>query len=308
MNQLKNILVGIDYSDSSDSALREAARIADWDGARLVAVHVIDSEILKDLERAIELDRGAILVRGKQRLLQRITEVLGTGRDRDLHAEVVTGHPFGEFAHAAERSHADLVVLGSHGGATADPHRVGILAERCLRKLGQNVLLVRSHQSAPFRRVVACIDFSETSHQAALQAVHIAIQDGARVEFLHVRHPVGETLVHPDFYTGTPAAVLPNYDQTLADQLRNELQEMAEQLAAEHSGLDYEVTVLQQPNPQVTIVNYVNQSGADLVVLGTRGHTTLRNLLLGSTAEKILSASRCSALAVKPHGFEYALK
>jgi nucleotide-binding universal stress UspA family protein len=40
--------------------------------------------------------------------------------------------------------------------------------------------------------------------------------------------------------------------------------------------------------------------GADLIVLGTRGHTNLRDVLLGSTAERALSESTCSILAVKP--------
>jgi nucleotide-binding universal stress UspA family protein len=39
---------------------------------------------------------------------------------------------------------------------------------------------------------------------------------------------------------------------------------------------------------------------ADLVVLGTRGEHSLRDLLLGSTAEKALAAAGCSVLAVKP--------
>ena len=40
MKNLKNILVGIDYSPASDNALREAARIAAWDDANLHATTV----------------------------------------------------------------------------------------------------------------------------------------------------------------------------------------------------------------------------------------------------------------------------
>jgi nucleotide-binding universal stress UspA family protein len=40
--------------------------------------------------------------------------------------------------------------------------------------------------------------------------------------------------------------------------------------------------------------------GADLTVLGTRGKTNLRDMLLGSAAERVLAESRCSVLAVKP--------
>ena len=37
MNALNSVLVGIDYSEPSDNALREAARIAAWEGADLIA-------------------------------------------------------------------------------------------------------------------------------------------------------------------------------------------------------------------------------------------------------------------------------
>ena len=306
MKHLKNILVGIDYSTPSDSGLREAARIASWDGARLTAIHVVDAEVLRDLERSVDLDRASVFAVGKKRLEDHIGEVVGGVQP--VAAELVAGHPFEEFALAADRVDADLVVLGSHGNTPATPNRVGILAERCIRKLKHNVLVVRGHQSEPFRKVLACVDYSANSKKAARQAIHIAQQDGAQLEFLHVRQPVSETLVHPDFYSGTPVPLLPNFDTDLAGRAEQELGEFARGLVAEAGEVSYDVTLLQQFNAREAIVDHVNQSGADIVVLGTRGHTTLRNLLLGSTAEKIIHDSRCSALAVKPEGFEYLLE
>ncbi|MBM4361664.1 MAG: universal stress protein, partial [Deltaproteobacteria bacterium] len=41
-------------------------------------------------------------------------------------------------------------------------------------------------------------------------------------------------------------------------------------------------------------------SAADLVVLGTRGRTNLRDLFLGSTAERVVRECPCSVLAVPP--------
>ena len=39
---LRTILVGIDYSENSANALRESARIADSNGAKLVCLHVVE--------------------------------------------------------------------------------------------------------------------------------------------------------------------------------------------------------------------------------------------------------------------------
>ncbi|MGI9242521.1 MAG: universal stress protein, partial [Verrucomicrobiales bacterium] len=55
------------------------------------------------------------------------------------------------------------------------------------------------------------------------------------------------------------------------------------------------------------IVDYLKSSSPDLVVINTRGHTQIRNLLIGSAAEKIIHEADCSTLVIKPHGFRYDL-
>ena len=47
--------------------------------------------------------------------------------------------------------------------------------------------------------------------------------------------------------------------------------------------------------------------GADLVVVGTRGRTGMKAVLLGTVAERIVRESPCSVLAVKPDGFKYEI-
>lgn len=53
-----------------------------------------------------------------------------------------------------------------------------------------NVLIVRGEQEGPFRHVVTGIDFSANSEKAARQAVLIAQQDDAYLEFVHIVPPV----------------------------------------------------------------------------------------------------------------------
>ena len=48
MNKLKTILAGIDFSDCSRSALEQAVRMAQWNNARLHALHSIEYLTLSD--------------------------------------------------------------------------------------------------------------------------------------------------------------------------------------------------------------------------------------------------------------------
>jgi nucleotide-binding universal stress UspA family protein len=47
---------------------------------------------------------------------------------------------------------------------------------------------------------------------------------------------------------------------------------------------------------------------ADLVVMGTVAHTSIRGFFMGNTAESILDQLACSVLAVKPPGFRTPVK
>jgi universal stress protein E len=73
----------------------------------------------------------------------------------------------------------------------------------------------------------------------------------------------------------------------------------------ELAGVEARCHLVEVPDQATGIVEFQQQSGADLVVLGTRGRTSLRALLLGATAEYVLRESKCSLLAIKPEGFDY---
>jgi nucleotide-binding universal stress UspA family protein len=47
-------------------------------------------------------------------------------------------------------------------------------------------------------------------------------------------------------------------------------------------------------------VDYAREKAIELVVVGTIGRTNLREILLGSTAERVVRDSPCSVLAVRP--------
>ena len=51
------------------------------------------------------------------------------------------------------------------------------------------------------------------------------------------------------------------------------------------------------------IPNFIRQNKVDLVVMGTVARSGLSGMIIGNTAEQILSRIECSVLALKPAGF-----
>jgi universal stress protein E len=303
MENLRTVLVGVDYSDPSDNALREAARIARWDGARMVVLHVLDDRVLERARKEIALtDR--LLADAEGRLRRHVEETVGSG-SAELVCEFIIGHPFEELMAMAEKIAADLIVLGSHGIIRDEHYRLGTLATRCVRKAKTNVLIVRDWQDGPFKKVCTCVDFSTPSRHAAAAAVHIAQQDEAALDFLRIHQPIGALVGGTGFFVGEMPVYSPENDAAIVRMAEEKLGAFAEEVAG---GCPHETHVYNETSLRGGIVEYLKNSTPDLVVLSARGHTSIRNMLIGSTAEKIIHGADCSTLVVKPDGFHYDLE
>jgi nucleotide-binding universal stress UspA family protein len=58
-------------------------------------------------------------------------------------------------------------------------------------------------------------------------------------------------------------------------------------------------TVVRQGDPRTVIVDEATEWGADLIVVGSHGHTGLKRLLLGSVAQAVVAHAPCSVEVVR---------
>ncbi len=302
MDCLKNIVVGVDFSDFSRCALRQAAYIAGWNQAKMHALHVVDTSMINHLKEFWGCRRALI---GSQDAVEKIREaaqaqlekMVGQVEDVSLHADAITGTPFIELLRRVRDNSADLLVLGSNG--SSDPLRgAGVLATKCVRKAAAKVLLVRAEHAGPFKNVVACIDFSESSHRVIEQAIRVAQQNEASLHLLHVFSPPWKGAN----YVPKPS---PEDEQQHSESLSERIQIALKPFESEIRELQVETNVVEHARESDGIIEFIEGSGADLVVVGTRGRTGMRAVLLGTVAERIVRESPCSVLAVKPDDFKY---
>lgn len=296
-NSLQHIVVAIDFSDGSDAALRQAARLSTWNRAQLHILHVIESLVVRDLAEAlgesIEVVAARTIDHAREEITRRLT---GIELPRPAVTHVIVGEPLDEVLRLTASLPADLLVLGvfGHGGPG---HGAGTLASKCVRKAAAPVLLIHPSHTRAFQRILACIDFSPTSHTATTHALRIAVQDGARLHLLHVFNGPWNTLHYrspspestPDFQAQYTRALQQRLDATLAEH-RDAVQWLGTVSAdlVEHAGYGH------------GIIRFASDIDADLIVMGAKGHSSLRYLVLGSTAERVLREVACSLLVVKP--------
>lgn len=292
MNILKHILVATDFSFSSRMALIQANRLAQWNGAKLHVLHVVD--ILQVRAYAEALQHSLLLLEPKveQKRSQELAQWIEDSEvDANGSTEAVLGMPLDLILSRLQEREASLLVLGARG-ESGDSDGAGDLALRCLRQASSKVLLVHPGVTGPFKVVVACIDFSDTSREAARQACHVGELDGSAVHFIHVHASPKKNLFTPaeSRDSATPFAV--NYRDVLEKRLRA--------FVGDTGGLKVTFSLIQDDDCTGGISAYARTQRADLLVLGNRGQSQLSALLLGSTAETILRKEPCSVLVIRP--------
>lgn len=143
-----------------------------------------------------------------------------------------------------------------------------------------------------FETILVAIDFSAHSQRALDRALGLAAQDGAQ---LHLVHAVELPAVPLAYGYEVPSSYL-----TSAREAAHELLEEAVKGAAA-KGVDAQHHLCGAP-AEMGIVAVASEIDADLLVVGTHGHTGLKHLALGSVAERVLRRAPCSVLVVKEPG------
>lgn len=296
----ERILVAVDFSPASAQALREAVRLGSFDMIPVQVLHVIDQRVLENLEHQVVVDQDRTLSEALRRL-EAFAREHAAGYPH-LLLEPVLGHPFRTVIQKVNTDRPSILLLGSRGTSN-DPHRLGALASKCLRKAPVPVLIVDDRQREPFSKVVCAVDYSDTSKRGIQHAIHIANLDQAHLDFLHVYIP-------PSSFQSPESGIMLMGFEGIADYpqaAEQSLRDFVEPLASQIQTHPIRYSVVDHMSVGRGIVNHLKETAADLLILGTHGRTGWRNLLLGTTAEHIFHKIPCSTLAVKPEEFTYTL-
>ena len=162
MVSINRVLCPIDFSEGSTHALEQAAAIASWYKARLIALHVYGPLVPVPglpVDRALDSE----LQRSRKETTLFVESVLGSGTAVDVFVDV--GHPVRAILERADQSAGRSDCDGYHGSSGFERLFLGSVTEKILRKATCPVLTVppRAYVTSrlPFARVQCAVDFSE---------------------------------------------------------------------------------------------------------------------------------------------------
>ena len=144
------------------------------------------------------------------------------------------------------------------------------------------------------KRIVAPTDFSRHSELSLDAAVDLAEKFGAELQALHV--------VVPQIYQSEmPEMMMPPVEDLTEDMLTATRRRMEHWRQTAPKGLKLATHVIESTRKEdIAICDFAEKQAADLIVIGSHGHTGLMHLLLGSTAEHVVRHAHCPVLVVKP--------
>jgi nucleotide-binding universal stress UspA family protein len=139
-----------------------------------------------------------------------------------------------------------------------------------------------------FKSIVWANDGSEAAQRALPLVKAMAQPGGATITIVHIVERVeGSGGVGPTRRVDEP-------------QLQAELERLVSELEQDGFNASLYINADVGARPASEIIKQAREVGADLIVVGSHGHTIIGGLLLGSVAYRLLHVAPCPVLVVPP--------
>ena len=209
--------------------------------------------------------------------------------DLTVATRALSGRPGPAIVAEAERWRADLLLVGSRGRGPLASAVLGSVASEIVDRSPCPVLVARASRVSS----IVLADDGSADASVAAQVVASGLL-AARVLVISVAH------VTAPFSSGvapTMRAAAGEAQHAAIADARDEHAAIARRRVERLRGAGLEATAqVREGEPSEEILAAAEESGADLVAIGTRGRTGIGRLILGSVAHKVLHRTKASVL------------
>lgn len=143
-----------------------------------------------------------------------------------------------------------------------------------------------------FKTIVLAVDGSESSDLAVAAAADLARESGGRIVAVHIKELVAGRFAGPV-----------HVDE---DDMQAKIRAQVKELTDSGLNVTLEMHSTMTGGPAPVVADTADREDADVIVSGTRGHTALAGVIVGSVAQRLLHLAPCPVLVVPighgPHG------
>ena len=162
-------------------------------------------------------------------------------------------------------------------------------------------------QKPMIKRILVPIDFSEVSMNALNAAHSLSLKTGSEIVLLHVIEDPNATTMHTMGITDySPEENI--YLIKLMEKMKQSMDELVNKEEYKDVTLSYKIEI---GHPYERIAEVIADEGCSLIIMGSTGASGIRELLVGSVADKVVRYANCPVITVNRnkeyrfrHGYE----
>ena len=281
------ILVPVDGSHSCLHAKMLAVSVAKKFKSKVTVVHVVSHEFMHpELKAQYQLPHS-ILHRIDEAYLQAGKKIIRNAEEMfkeagiEVDARLVNSEDPAEYILEIVKDEGyDLVVIGNRAEHQSERYSLGSFTEKVARHAECPVLIVKNKPKV--KKLLIAVDGSKYADRALEYAVQIAKNYNAKLALVHVEE---DKLIR----IGGPQ--VENCIGTVGECILKDA-------ATKVEGVKFDKK-LEYGSPAEVIIKIAKKADVDIIVMGSRGLSSIGRFLLGSVSDDISMHARSSVLIVK---------
>lgn len=275
------ILIPVDFSETSQLAIKHGAFIAQLTKGDVYLLHVVNAQYMAQnlFVPLMQFTASSNIEDKAEQKLAQLAEEFKSEYNLKIEFIIKTGNPSAEIVNVAKEIDASLIVMGTHGYSPLEELVIGSTAIKVLTKSVCPTMAMSSEADHKgYNKILLPIDTSAHTRQKVNYSLEMAKKFSAKVYALALLSP-GEEDEKPSI-------------ELILHQI--------EKLAHE-KGVSFQSDVLNNVKNRATAtVNYTEKIGADLIVIMTDQDAELSGFFLGPYAQQVIHLSKVPVIAVKP--------
>ncbi|HIP54185.1 MAG TPA: universal stress protein, UspA [Sulfurimonas autotrophica] len=320
MKRFKNILCIIQDTQESQNILDCAVKLAINNQAKLTIATVIENakvsfNIFKNF---LDVNIETLLENEKKKELEKLIKPFAN--QLEIEIKIFFGTLYYEVIYNVLENNYDLLMKMPENKDWLD-RLFGSNDMHLLRKCPCPIWFIKPDSPRSFDNIMAAVDVNidtltekedaeveeKLNHQILQMASSLAVSELAKLHILHV-WDAPETALMQGAFIKMPDSEVIEYVENIQNLHNVKLKALLEDVAHTQAG---EMLEFLEPDihlvrglPSKIILQYIKKLQIDVIVMGTVAKTGLAGVIMGNTAEEILSQIDCSVIAIKPPGFK----
>jgi len=306
------ILLAIDGSDSTNIAIEFLRKWSIPKNSELVLMTVIDKEVFGDekiykfneKQRQMLLETERMLHEDAEEVLAEAeTQLISTGMM--AKKVIAAGHPAYEIIQTAVSESADILMMGTHEFGGVKRFLLGSTSDEVLLYAPCSVLIARSGNVDADKSVESTTEPVQEQQPLKILLAFDNSRSARNATKLCARL---SSILHHEVIALSVLPLMHMFRQDVRQQLSWVWQERKK---AALKGLEWVKKILTPASANVStllkestdvsqeIIDTAEEIKCDLVVIGNRGESKVKQFLMGSVSRRIVHHAPCSVLAVR---------